>query len=161
MPKVRFTSSNKVKLRIASQLEASKQFLVILIGLSVANAVAEKLKYSFYGSALGLRAVSSDNGSYLLPPKVLIDEDDNLFGLLFTGAHYLDFIILSVFLIYVTRFFFNNYTYLSEYYGESAIAEIGNEEKSLRALKRASTYDLALSVITGVIMCLISMVTHS
>ena len=47
--------SDRVKLRITSQLEASKQFLVILIGLAVANAVAEKLKYSLDGSVLELR----------------------------------------------------------------------------------------------------------
>jgi hypothetical protein len=101
-----FTSSNRIKLRITSQLEASKQFLVILIGLAVANAVAEKLKYNFDGSALGLRAVSRDSGSYLLPSKILIDQNDNLYGLLFDfRAHYLDFIVLGIFLIYVTRFF--------------------------------------------------------
>jgi hypothetical protein len=151
--------SDRVKLRIISQLEASKQFLVILIGLAVANAVAEKLKYSLDGSVLGLRIMSRDAALDQIPTRVLFAGNDPVYNLLFnTEAAHVDLFVLLVFFVYVTRFFFNNYTYLSEYYGESAIDAMGNARSSLLSLKLSSTFDLALSVFTGIIICLISMV---
>lgn len=152
-------ASDRVKLRITTQLEASKQFLVILIGLAVANAVAEKLKYSLEGSVLGLRATAGDVPLNQFPPQIRFLGNDTLYDVLFNSKpDYTDLFVLFVFFVYVTRFFFNNYTYLSENYGESALRSVGTERAPLLSLKLSSTYDLALSVFTGIIVCLVSMV---
>ena len=93
-----------------------------------------------------------------VPTRVLFAGNDAVYDFLFnTEAAHIDSFVLLVFFVYVTRFFFNNYTYLSEYYGESAIEAMGSARSCLMSLKLSSTFDLALSVFTGIIIRLISM----
>jgi hypothetical protein len=149
----------RIKLRIQTQLEASKQFLVVLIGLAVTNGVAEKLKYGLDGTGFGLIKMEGIPERREPITNYIVSGSDMLYETMFNGrSSLLNIMVLLVFFLYTTRFFFNNYTYLSEIYGEGSVEVAENEKDKLLSLKFSSLFDLVLSVFTGIIVCLVSMV---
>ena len=130
--------------RIASKIEAGKQFLVVVIGLGLTSSVAEKLKYALNSQVKvqwGSDGGGGGDGYYISAPN--------------SAFEIVNLVTLGVFLFYALRFFFNNYLYLCQAYEERKLQRCGIDQ--LVTLSGNASLDLILNLFTGVIICLVSM----
>lgn len=140
--------------RIAFQVEAGKQFLVVVIGLGLTSSIAEKLKYRLGENIIGINWSGDTlvNGE----TKYSISSYDNSLSPPFDSEFSsIDTVCLGVFLIYAIRFFFNNYIYLCEAYDTEKLR--GLDSDKLKYISRCAFLDLLLSLFTGVVICIVSM----
>jgi hypothetical protein len=136
---------SNLKSRISFKIEAGKQFLIVVVGLGLTSAVAEKLKYS----VAGLLNVSwSSDGGGAREGYFVSEAGDPAFTLINLAT-------LGVFLFYAIRFFFHNYLYMCEAYEEGKLRKCTVDQ--LRILSSNASLDLMLNLFTGVVICLVSM----
>jgi hypothetical protein len=121
---------NPIILTIESRIHAAKEFLVIVIGLGLTGAIAEKLKH--------------DVGT------------DHAIGGEMSGF---DLLATAVFVIYASRFFFNNWIYLSDSYSENKLAALSSTDE-MRAVLGRARIDLLLNIFTGIIVCVAAMMLY-